>query len=73
MSKKEGASAPPPAILFAADLALVLQLLPRAQIVVGDIPRIYGALQRLEAAVKTGNTFTEARQSKVESGEQTEG
>jgi hypothetical protein len=46
--------------LLAADLELVLKLLPRAQIVVGDIPQILGSLQRLEAAARTNHDFVEA-------------
>lgn len=43
--------------LLASDLDLVLKLIPRAQIVVGDIPAIYPTLQRLEQAAKSGLTF----------------
>lgn len=60
-SEKEGASAPPPSVLFPSDLALFLKLLPRAQIVVGDIPHIYPAMTRLEKAVQTQAVFIEER------------
>jgi hypothetical protein len=56
----EGPDRPSPVRLLAADLELVLKLLPRAQIVVGDIPQILGSLQRLEAAARTKSDFVEA-------------
>jgi hypothetical protein len=48
-----------PVLLTANDLSIFLKLLPRAQIVVGDIPQIEGALRRLVEAVATGKAFLE--------------
>lgn len=43
--------------LFPIDFEIVMKLLPRAQIVVGDIPNIYPTLQRLEQAARSGKAF----------------
>lgn len=56
-----GPELPPPAVLFPVDLELIVKLLPRAQIVVGDIPRLYPTLQRIERAAQSGHTFIEDR------------
>lgn len=47
----------PTAYLLPADFEIIMKLLPRAQIVVGDVPQIYGTLQRIEAAFKTRSRF----------------
>lgn len=66
-SPANGAPQPlPPVVLFPQDFAVILNLLPRAQIVVGDVPKILGTLQRLEAAAKTGAAFIESRPSAPE-------
>lgn len=61
MSETSPAAEGPRAILLPQDLDIILKLLPRAQIVVGDIPRLYPTLQRIEAAVRTGKAFLEDR------------
>jgi hypothetical protein len=53
--------------LLPIDLEVVLKLLPRAQIVVGDIPQILGSLQRLEAAARSKSTFVEESTGDAES------
>lgn len=55
------AEAPPALVIQPRDLEVVLKLLPRAQIVVGDIPSIYPSLQRLELAARSGHSFLEVR------------
>lgn len=58
----------PPAIeLYPIDLEVVMKLLPRAQIVVGDVPQLLPSLQRLEAAARSGSRFVEYRPGPAES------
>jgi hypothetical protein len=46
-----------PEVLLADDLKLILTLLPRAQIVVGDTEAIFPVLRRLKWAVETGADY----------------
>jgi hypothetical protein len=62
-----GPEAPPALAILPRDLEVIMKLLPRAQIVVGDIPQIYASLQRLEAAARSGHVFLEAQAQEVES------
>lgn len=63
MSDTDKAGLPPPAKLFPADFEILMTLLPRAQITVGDVAKILGTLQRLEHAARTKAVFIEDRPS----------
>jgi hypothetical protein len=45
------------------DLKVVLQLVARAAIPVGEVPAIWPTIQRLEAAAKTGLVYLPASQT----------
>ena len=64
--ENSGPTAPPPGILFPQDFDILLKLLPRAQIVVGDVPQILGTLQRLEFAAKSRRLYREVQPDQAE-------
>ncbi len=59
MARKNAGSAEagPPVLIFPQDLQLLLKVLPRVQIVVGDIPQLVPMLQRIERAANTGKAY----------------
>lgn len=48
---------PVPPALTAEDLQIILKLVARANIAVGDLPAILGTLQRLELAAKMNSAL----------------
>ena len=59
MADKPGLTAVTTLSLYPADLQIAFQLAAKAQVLVADVPKILGALQRLEQAVNSGKTFVE--------------
>lgn len=56
-------------VLFPVDFEVIMKLLPRAQITVGDIPNIYPSLGRIEQAARSREVFRPELRARALDGE----